>query len=114
MEIYKLRKPIIDGAEFMYELKLDFDSLTTNDYFRAERMVKINHKKENIIVPELNKKFLAYIVAYAAKVVPENIFQLSIQDFIYVTNMATSFLLDGESDTQESLMIAEKAEADQD
>jgi len=95
MNKYKLKKTVnYEGVEIT-ELDLNFDVLTGKDIASAETQYRAAGHDDTVFVKEMNKTYLAYVVAIAAKVMPDMVFELSARDFVAVTNKARNFLLLG-------------------
>ncbi|MFX3635455.1 MAG: phage tail assembly protein [Candidatus Pristimantibacillus sp.] len=95
MSKYQLQKTFsFDGVEYN-EFDLNFEALTGKDIVSAEAQYRAAGNDESVFVKEMNKAFLAYVVASAAKVMPDAILNLPAKEFVKVTNKARNFLLLG-------------------
>lgn len=83
-----------DGVDYT-EFDLNFDAMTGKDVISAELQYRAAGHDETVFVKETNKAYLAYIVASAAKVMPDVIINLPAKEFTSVTNKARNFLLLG-------------------
>lgn len=102
METYKLSKPVnFEGQDFT-EIKMDLEGLTAKNLEKAEKEARtLLGKKENMVVPETNKKYLACVAAKAASVTSDVIFSLSAKDYTQLCLLVQNFLLDGDSISEE-------------
>jgi hypothetical protein len=91
--IYTLRKPHVFEGETYTELNLDFDALTGYDIISSEQQYRAEDPEAAIFGREVNKAYLTYIVARAAKVPADVIRALPAGDFTRVMMKAQNFLL---------------------
>ena len=102
MEIYTLKKPITTaGGEMITEIRMDFDSMDTNDLERCERQARqLLGKKGTMIIPETKKLYAACVAAKASGLTVEDIRSLAINDYTQLCMKVQNFLLDGESEEE--------------
>ena len=102
MEIYKLSKPIMFDGEEVTRLEMDFDNLTSKDLENAEKEARaLLGRRENMPIPETNKKYLACVAAKAAKVPIDLILKTYARDYTGIALRAQDFLLLGDSDSED-------------
>lgn len=102
MERYVLSQPIEFDGEKITEINMDLEGLTAVALEKAERQARLLlGKRENMFVPETNKKYLSCVAAKAAGVKVDLIKALRGKDYTQVCLLVQNFLLDGESDSEE-------------
>ena len=94
---YKLRKPVKNGDEEIDEIFLPFRELTGADLLSAQEDFETLRYDTNKI-PELDRKYLAFLVSKVARLPFETICALSAKDFTVVTMVASGFLLNLDSE----------------
>lgn len=101
MERYVLSTPIEFDGEKITEINMDLDGLSAGALERAEKQARMMlGKKEQMHVPETNKKYLSCVAAKAASVKVDLIKSLSGKDYTQVCLLVQNFLLDGDSDSE--------------
>lgn len=92
MSKYELVKPITVAGEERREIEFELDNLTGMDIINAQDDFEA---MGNIISgpPELNKKFLAFVLARVAKIPADAVFNMSAKDFTGLTLQVQRFLL---------------------
>ena len=104
MEKYVLTKPIKIDGETVTEINMDLESLSAIDLEKAERIARgLLAKKESMNVPETNKKYQICVAAKAAGL-PVTVLRdnLSGKDYTQICLMVMNFLLDGDSEDEET------------
>jgi hypothetical protein len=90
---FKLRRPLDFEGQTYESLSLDFDALTGHDIISSEQQYRAEDPEAAVFGREVNKAYLTYIVARAAKVHADVIRALPAGDFTRVTMKAQNFLL---------------------
>jgi|GEM_PF-1006911 len=103
MENYVLKKPITYDGETITEIDFDFDGLSAHDLEKAERIARgLLAKKESMNVPETNKKYQSCVAAKACGRTVDFIRSLGAKDYTQVCLLVMNFLLDGDSEDEET------------
>ena len=103
MEIYVLTKPIEYDGKKITEIQMDLEGLSALDLERAEREARrLLQKKESMNVPETNKKYHACVAAKASGLTVDTIRSLGGKDYTQVCLLVMNFLLDGDSEDEET------------
>ena len=99
MENYIFSKPLEFEGKTYTEINMDLDGLSVDDLERCERQARsMLRRKENMSVPETNKKYQACVAAKASGMPIEAIRALSGKDYTQVCLLVMNFLLDGDSE----------------
>lgn len=102
MERYVLSTPVEFDGETVTEINMDLESLSAGALERAEKQARMMlGKKEQMHVPETNKKYLSCVAAKAAGAKVDLIKSLSGKDYTQVCLLVQNFLLDGDSDMED-------------
>ena len=110
METYVLSKPIKYDGKDITEIIMDLDGLSAIDLERCEKEARrLLQKKEPMNVPETNKKYQACVAAKAADVPVDLIRSLGGKDYTQVCLLVMNFLLDGDSEDEETEGINSQA-----
>ncbi|WP_449602457.1 phage tail assembly protein [Paenibacillus sp. Marseille-Q9583] len=92
-EVYTFAKPFIFEGQETKEVTLDFDNLSGNDIISCDRQYRAEQRGGISLAPEMDKAYLAYVVAKAAGVHVELIRTAKAKDFTALTLRARNFLL---------------------
>jgi len=104
MEQYVLKKPITTaGGEQLTEITLNLEDLSVVDLENCEKQAKaLLGKKKGMPVPETNKTYLSCVAAKASGLKLNDIRSFGAQDYTQVCLLVQDFLLDGESEEEET------------
>jgi hypothetical protein len=98
MPVVYLTRPIVLDDEKIEKIELDFDKLTGADVLEIETQLRNQQRRFNIY----EQSTLLYITAKAAGMIPDDLNQLSLLDFVEVTGHAQLFLFRAELNQQET------------
>jgi hypothetical protein len=92
-EVYSFAKPFTFEGQEIKEVTLNFDDLEGNDIIACDRQYRAEQRGGISIAPEMDKAYLAYVVAKAAGVHVDLIRAAKAKDFTALTLRARNFLL---------------------
>jgi len=103
MEHYVLKKPVIIDGKELTEITLNMEDLSVIDLENCEKQAKaLLGKKKGMPVPETNKTYLSCVAAKASGLKISDIRTFGAQDYTQVCLLVQDFLLDGESEEEET------------
>lgn len=97
--VHKLIRPVVVNGDKITELKFDFEGLDGNTLLAVNREIaatmpsKQGGSFQEMVLPETDKTYQAFVAAKAAGVMVEVILALKAPDFNIVTRTTLAFLL---------------------
>lgn len=92
IEYYTFKKPLVTGDKTYKTMTFDFDSLSASDMLSIQTEL-LSRGIPFTGVHEMNKIYLLYVAARAAKINVKELEKASFQDATQITLLAQSFLM---------------------